>query len=790
LERRLAVAERQLRIGLKIDLRRKYWLLMKQHSRFRIICLALVLLLALSSCASMASPAVRTQKRGQAPQTDESAKGPHAAALLASDAKPIADSGLLRMYFDDTTKTVIVQEKSTETVFYSVGQTTTPAEANKSASAVAITVLANGRKIALNSQDHSVAYNTVTVEAIKKDDTDVGIAVDYKIFLNAETAVKKNLSKKDIAFLVSVRYTLEDGNFYADAAWKNLSKNPDASIESIGLLERFGALRNPTTDDYLFLPDGCGALLYPAIQSDADSASAIETQPLQFIVYGEDPSNPLPSGTDGVTTRDGNGAVLRAHVPAFGIKRGKCAFLAFIEKGAALATITAEQQVSGAADGQSISTVGARFLVTPNQTIDEKNIAVAAEGYPPEETADRQGGIRLCYRFFFGDNANYATMAVACREELIRTGQLSSTKTVEDDTQRLPIQLNLLATTVKGASGVKTLTTFDQIYDLATRLKGKGVDAMNIRILGALTGGIRQKEPEKAKPLARLNRNNGFADLQAYCTSKGLGLYLDVNLYPAAKNQAASLLSKPLERSLADTEDASVILRDTDTFTDAVRGALKRLDAVDMKGISVGDAGNFVYADYAGDVTNREQAAAAIARYMPALSARWSVMLNVGNIYAIRTADVIVNLPLSAQITMPSEGRYEAIPFLQMILHGSVDYAGTALNLSADAEEALLKTIEYGAMPSFTWYATQQNNEDDAAMYFEPQINDAVEAYVQATNTLGNLRGQRIARHTTKLPGLRVTEYANGAKVYVNYNTTDQTADGITIPARSFFRVD
>ena len=38
-----------------------------------------------------------------------------------------------------------------------------------------------------------------------------------------------------------------------------------------------------------------------------------------------------------------------------------------------------------------------------------------------------------------------------------------------------------------------------------------------------------------------------------------------------------------------------------------------------------------------------------------------------------------------------------------MLLHGMMDYSGGSINLAEDPETQMLRSIEYGACPSFTW---------------------------------------------------------------------------------------
>jgi hypothetical protein len=758
-------------------------------------------LLLLGGCTAQA-PATLVVKPGDAPPVDAPGGGVHVAAPVAEGVQPAARSNYLSLYLDDASKTVLVRgfaDTAFSTSWATLGLDARYPQANAGTSAAEITVIVHGQRITLNTQDHSVAYGRAEAEPIEN-----GVKVRYFLFPNKETAAKTEPEKDDVAFLVSIRYTLQDGNFYVEADWENYSQNPDAFIESIGLMERFGTLRQPGQEDYLFLPDGSGALLYPARQASAPDAA--ETNALRFSVYGQDPALPVAEVLPGVTAQGDDGAPLAANLAAFGAYHGKAAFLAVIERGAAVATITAQQSIPGEIPQAS---VGARFLITPTTLPASgdaagQTILRAANSYAP---GDGKPGVKICYRFFVGDTANYSTMAVACREELIGCNLISSTKTVDHPEKGIPLNLTILGAAPDANGGLKVLSRFDETMDVLNRLWRADIGSINVRYLGALTGGLRQAEPETLSPLAKLNGESGLAELQRFCATNTLDLFLETNLLPLGgkrkAQQALNLEGNPLQTTapdffpgLLEAGSEKITQRSLNLVDSAVRATLKRLGKYNTAGISVGDLGNQLYSDYADGGKTREEAAQHLVSFMPAISAQWRVMLDTGYMHIIRTADVVMNLPLGAQLTMPTAHRYEAVPFLQMLLHGSMDYAGAALNLADDPEELFLRSVEYGASPAFTWYCEKADAPSDEKIFFTGEQQDMAAAfYSRANKLLGDLRGVRILRHS-RLAGLEgdakgvaMTEYGNGVTIYVNYNDAPvKTITGLTIPARGFQR--
>lgn len=58
-------------------------------------------------------------------------------------------------------------------------------------------------------------------------------------------------------------------------------------------------------------------------------------------------------------------------------------------------------------------------------------------------------------------------------------------------------------------------------------------------------------------------------------------------------------------------------------------------------------------------------------------------------------------MPLTPSVA--GSGAYVSVPFVPLVLHGIVDYAGEPINTETNLEETLLRSVEYGACPHFEW---------------------------------------------------------------------------------------
>ena len=696
----------------------------------------------------------------------------------------MASSGLMQLFLDDNSFGIALYEKTQKKYWFSM-----PAAANagydNSAATVTLDVLYGNTLYKLNSQDDSVAYGNVACDTLG-DNKLTGFHVSYVLTADEATAKKltaeqifddsvkrDQFSKTDIAFLVRVTYELLDGNLYASAEWKNLSENTDAVLCNLSLLPFFGASYKGEKGDFMLVPDGCGAEIFTAVKDPA-------FKPLTLRVYGDNPSAP----TEGTYP---------ALFPAFGAKQGENAFAVIIENGDAIASVHADR-----ADGEhGFNTIGASFCITETAS-GQKNgqdvTYVSRNAYT--------GRIKLCVRLLGGSNADLDGMAAACREQFMRTGYLSA-DTVSNE-EYLPFRLNVIGAAASESRipllpAEKVLTTFEQAQDLLSRLKAKGINNMDVRYMGVFRGGT---SPRKVGSLAvsrRLGGKKGLSDLFAFTVAQGHSLFLDTPVVSwdssskASTEKALSIQStntlSPFANALAGvfgTETVSRKLLRLSDLEDTVIRILTDAKELEFDGFCIADASRLLYSDYGAGYTDRQTAMQMFTENLPALSTDRLLMADTGNFYAIRYADLISDLPIS-----PAAGErkdtYASVPFVQMILHGTVDYSGSPVNLAENSHQAQLRAIEYGCCPCYEWCFSIDGGDK---FCFENQLSDAVEYYVAANEALAGLRDARIVENgATETSGVRFTRFDNGAILYVNYNEKAAAVGNIHIDGQSFQRI-
>ena len=136
-------------------------------------------------------------------------------------------------------------------------------------------------------------------------------------------------------------------------------------------------------------------------------------------------------------------------------------------------------------------------------------------------------------------------------------------------------------------------------------------------------------------------------------------------------------------------------------------------------------------------------------------------MIEGGNAYAVKYADVILNASLTSSKYVKAS---ESIPFLGMVYHGSKVFTGSATNMEGDINEAILHAIENGASMYFilSYQNTSELKENfQLSKYYSVSYdiwkNDIADYYNTLNNAIKDLQTSYIVDHEF-LDGERVPD--------------------------------
>lgn len=595
-------------------------------------------------------------------------------------------------------------------------------------SVISVDVLCDNELYTFNSQTDSVMKNKASYEIL-----DDSVIITY-------TFDGTTKSGKNITFSVPVYFAVTDGvmTVSIDAAKIDTSSfDGKTRIKDLHLLNYFGSSTDGSEGDYILIPDGCGAVI--------DTAE--KAQKFQKIVL------PVYSNAENEAN---------VFIGAFGVKNQESGFCALIESGDAISYITAEK----ALESGMYNKVGASFELTQCLNSDEKTY-VSSETY--------LGEIRITYKFVSGDRANYVGMASSIREALIRNGTLKMEETAEESTS-IPFVLSVLGSEKSDKGGKTVLTSFSQAQDILSLYRSKGISNIALRY---------EKMTDEKNIDSALGGKSERETFLEYTDLHNIDVYPTFDLLSDSNSKNAALALNEESVKLSSSEYFVSPSYVTENTTKLLSSAINN----SFGAMCISDAGKYLYGDFSSSsYADRQSVKNIVFSQFSALSSLGSLMIEGANIYSVKYADYVLSLPTSCSVSKTDS--CESVPFVQSILHGLVTYTTSPLNLNDNTETALLKAAEYGAVPYFEVYYSDNSTEDKKDLYnYISCASLAQEDYERLSNTFDLLQNKKITNHYKVKKGVYCTEYSSDISVYVNYNKKDVKVNGVTIEARSFLKV-
>ncbi len=599
------------------------------------------------------------------------------------------------------------------------------------------------------------------------------------------------------SFLVSINYYLDrNGELSYEVPMSApyfVNNNPSYTVKAITPLKYFGA-GDMTTDGYIFFPDGSGSVI------EFNNIRTIQPN-YKVSVFGND---------YGYATLTSSSAHLEATtMPVFGMvneikanqvtvdRTGEATitngFFSIIEEGASLTNLV----FSSGGSNHKYAMTYASYTPQPMDVCDlSETISVSGIGFYYVVSESVYDGAYSTRVTMLTDEKAAATtgtyaptyigMAERYRDYLENEGVIS--KLTEEETSKdIPLYIEVLGAmdvTQKILSVpvvVSTpLTTFGDVKTMYSELSGEGVKNINFRLTGFANGGMASTYPVKIKWEDSLGGDKGVKDLISTASKEGFGLYPEFDfLYihnqelfdginyldttaVMVDNRYASKQSFNAVLQVYETMFALVI--SSDSYDSLYSKFHKDFSKYDFEGISVSTLGSELNSNFdEKNAIHREDSLTAVKKLFGRMADDYSVMTDVGNAYAIKYADHILDAP-----TDSSHYKYSSytVPFYGMVLHGYVNYAGAPINYSGFPNYDILRSIENGAYLQYILcYENTNYLKDDPLLskYYGVDYKNWKETIVNQYNILkdaiGDLQNNIIAGHST-LIGERIIERA------------------------------
>lgn len=637
------------------------------------------------------------------------------------------------LYFDKESGAVALLSRYTSKEWTSV-----PLFSNTFASSFVVSVLYEDTLYYLDTSSCSAENGGISYKS-----TDSGIEVVYA------------LKNEKVTVSLPVEFSLSGSYLDVSCDISLCSISENAKLISVEFLPYLGAVRYDADSidysvfgDYFLVPDGVGALMYTAVEDGISSRV--------FSVYGKDYyEESVPS-----------------YIGAYGIMQSGSALCVTVTEGEENALI---KTYRAGADSQNINRIYPEFIITPLSGNYGK--VKAGKSY--------NGKIGVSYEVLSEKDASYTEIASSVRQALIRNGFLPSEKCENE----YPLYVSLVAST----DGTKknTVTSFQQAENLLSILKGKGINEINMVLLGAFEDGLEASAGDRLTFASSVGKLQDIEALLSYADSQQLNVFAGINLLT---DKASLSVKKSISGEAKQTETTNPLSPyvGDDVFTlkylgaagisEGTKNILSFVDKNSFSGVCITDSYVSCYEESSSENGLYTGYSEALNGNLAALSAEAKLMLQGAGMNIIGNADYIYDVTFESYTE--NTGSYITVPFIPSVLHGSVIYSGTAANLSSVSKIQLLKSVEYGAVQQYLWVFS-----DSSDKYYEAELNDAVEFYLEARETLGDLSSKRITEHFMYESGVYCTGYEGGVRVYVNYNNYSVIIGEVSVMPYNYLRI-
>jgi hypothetical protein len=588
-----------------------------------------------------------------------------------------------------------------------------------------------------------------------------------------------------IAFSVPLEYRLDGDSLIVSIPTGQIVEKGGGRISRIQLLRSFGAA-GEEEDGYVFVPNGSGSIMY------FNNGKTFADDYMQYV-YGLDPL---------MAEYIILGNTEPARMPFFGIQRtgaNRQGILAEILTGDTLADITAS--VAGKLNSYnyvypSFTLRGSLSLAMFGSTGNEAELPVVELNFADVD-------IRVRYSFLTDDYAGYSGMARYARESLTERGILTPNGAENGDD--IPFYMNLLGSVAGqrrilsvGYFGQFPMTTFAQAAEISNTLAQNGITNQVINYQGWFNRGFYHDAPDRIRLISQLGSKSELEALSGSVEAMGGKLFLDVAF------QQVSFLSRRFNWQIETSRfygPGMVAIKGfncPDCYSNTtgmgyrerlhclvspkflgryVDDFLKAFGKYNVTGISLRDLGDDLHSDRKRtEMINREEALQIVLNSFEKLAASGNeLMISGGNMYSFAFGSDFVNVPIAHNAVYMVD---EEVPFYQMLLAGSANYAGLPINLSSafNEDEVVARLIEFGASPHFTFTAeasgelkyTGKNHVHSGT--FSSWKDSAVRIYSAVNEALSLVSGSTITEHEILPGGRRRITYDNGVVFEISGN--------------------
>ncbi len=577
-------------------------------------------------------------------------------------------------------------------------------------------------------------------------------------------------------------YVLDEG-IYEDTEFGYL-------LSKLYLLPFFGCTPQGEMDGYIFVPDGSGALMRFDEHTTHNSLYIAD-------LYGKDAGVDLLNVVNDLQAKRTDDYLVEpynATVPVYGIVHGaeQYAAMTIINSGKDFAAI----QASLASDITPYNWVTTIFEYRQLYQQPVSKTSSITRPQPERNNFTPKISIYL----LSDEDASYNGMALKYRSILEDNGTLGAI--AEAYEEQIPLRLEVLGSDVKSGfifNSVQTFTSTNEALDMQTQLSDMGINNLTMVMTGWQKGGVNGNKYGKFTTQSTVGSMSDLEALRDSISAAGGKFYLQNKAVALNESQgkmsylATQTISKKLTYYLRD--NPSVMF--PETYLALPRNVASNIQnattALAGFNLNLPRLGSELYSHYEQEEEDSFTRSATrklfVKTAQEALKNDVQLSMSNPNVYMWENCSDYFDIPM-----MNSQYMFESdsVPFLQILLKGHINYYAPYANQGFYTTACTLKSIEYGAYPSFLVMAADNGelNKTPQVDFFSLNFGDwkgTIETVYKKTNAaLSNVEGAMISEHKVIAKGVVRVTYDNDVKIYVNYNSDKVTVDDVVVEGLGF----
>lgn len=585
---------------------------------------------------------------------------------------------------------------------------------------------------------------------------------------STEFTVEVSIYAIDVYFDVTIR--IEDDQLKTSIDQSTIEETGDRyRLMSIQLFPYFGAAREDLYPGYIVIPDGVGALVRTNQRYNIS---------LQTRFYGTDYGYQSETVTD-------------LSLPVYGMihEVNQNGFYAAVTEGAETSSLILRLW----GDSTRYQRVNAKYNV---RQIYRYIINRAGDGNDEIDDEHTSINYELTFSFLSNDEASYVGMATDYRDMLIDEGTLTDREQINDD--QIPIQLSYIMNAHESAFiGTKRIemTTPEQVSQAYTYFEEEGLTNQLISLLGwSKKDDMMTQVPYRLK----LDDQSAYVDLIEEITNDGNRIYLDNDYTFSSEDSTRISYNRDVSTSLSKLKMSYTSRSLNGQITDyyllypmqslsLAQSDVSFFSDLGITGLQLQSTGNMVFSYY-DDGVNYERDIT-IDYYQQMMELYDSVILSSPNDYLFESLDAYLDMP----ITNTQYDFYtDLIPFIPIVLKGSISAYTPYLNFNALEEDRLLMMVDFALNPSYilTEEETYAMRYTNASSYYTTQLDnyrdEIVETYHYLNDALKYVVNAKIVNREVLQTGFVKVTYDNDVIIYVNYTYDPQVDETLIVQPRDY----